>query len=192
MPPKAKFTKEEIVVEAFKIVRQEGMQALTARSLGNSLKSSARPIFTVFKSMDEVQYEVLCHAKQLYDKYISDGLQENPAFKGVGKAYIRFAIEEPKLFQLLFMNEQKEVPDVNSVLRLIDYNNEKILKSIKDGYGLNDELSKLLYLHLWIYSHGIAVLLATKVCNFSADEISVMLTHVCSSLLKKIKEEGKL
>lgn len=192
MPPKAKFTKNEIVAEAFRIVRNEGMQALTARSLGNGLKSSPRPIFTVFKSMEEVQCEVLCYAKELYNQYISEGLKENPAFKGVGKAYIQFAIEEPKLFQLMFMSEQKEIPDVNSVLGLIDYNNEKILKSIEDGYGLNYELSKLLYLHLWIYAHGIAVLLATKVCNFSADEISLMLTQVCSNLLKKIKEEGKL
>ena len=28
-----------------------------------------------------------------------------PAFKGVGQSYIQFAINEPKLFQLLFMRK---------------------------------------------------------------------------------------
>ena len=58
MPPKPKFTKEEIVAAAVEIVRQEGEDALTARSLGNKLGASARPIFTVFNSMDEVKESV--------------------------------------------------------------------------------------------------------------------------------------
>ena len=59
MPPRAKFSREEITDAAFAIVRAEGMQALTARSLGDALGSSARPIFTVFQNMEEVQAAAL-------------------------------------------------------------------------------------------------------------------------------------
>ena len=69
MPPKAKFTREEIIDAAFEMVRRDGFEILTARSLGAKLGSSARPIFTVFKSMDEVQEEVLRKAKRLYESY---------------------------------------------------------------------------------------------------------------------------
>ena len=48
MPPKAKFTREEIVEAAFSIVKADGFEALTSRALGTRLGSSARPIFTVF------------------------------------------------------------------------------------------------------------------------------------------------
>ena len=54
MPPKAKFKKNEIIETALNIVRTRGFEALTARSLGAELGSSARPIFTVFQSMDEL------------------------------------------------------------------------------------------------------------------------------------------
>ena len=54
MPPKAKFDKDEIMKTALSIVENDGMDALTARTLGQRLGSSARPIFTVFKNMDEV------------------------------------------------------------------------------------------------------------------------------------------
>lgn len=54
------------------------------------------------------------------------------------------------------------------------------------------ENAKELYFHLWVYSHGIAVLIATKVCSFTADETDKLLTQVFISLIKKIKQEGKL
>lgn len=65
MPPKAKFTKEEIIEAALEITRSEGFQALTARALGTKLGSSSRPIFTLFQNMDEVQQEVVNAAKEL-------------------------------------------------------------------------------------------------------------------------------
>lgn len=55
MPPKPKFTKEEIAMTALNIIKEEGINALTARNLADHLKSSARPIFTIFKNMEEVK-----------------------------------------------------------------------------------------------------------------------------------------
>lgn len=80
MPPKAKFTREEIIEAALEIVRTEGFSALTARALGAKLGSSARPIFTVFQSMEEVQQAVIDAAKALYKEYVKRGLSDIPAF----------------------------------------------------------------------------------------------------------------
>ena len=65
---------------------------------------------------------------------------------------------------------------------------EKILNSIQNSYGLDEATAEKLYLHIWIYSHGVAVLLATKVCAFTEREISEMLTTVFSSLLVRAKK----
>lgn len=119
MPPKAKFTKAEIIEAALNIVRADGYEALTSRALGTYLGSSARPIFTVFKNMEEVQQDMIKSAKALYKEYVNKGLTTEPPFKGVGTQYILFAVNEPKLFQLLFMTEQKQIPDLSGVLPLI-------------------------------------------------------------------------
>ena len=58
MPPKPKFSRDEIVQAALALVSEKGAEALTARELGMRLGSSARPIFTVFKGMEELQGEV--------------------------------------------------------------------------------------------------------------------------------------
>ncbi len=187
MPPKAKFTKEEIVDAAFHIVKTDGFEALTSRALGTRLGSSARPIFTVFQSMDEVQQAVIEAAKALYKEYVDQGLMWEHPFKGVGTQYILFSIQEPKLFQLLFMTEQPQIPDFSGVLPLIEESYEEILLSIQNDYGMSRHLAEKLYHHLWIYTHGIATLCATKMCRFTGEEISNMITEVCMSILKNIK-----
>lgn len=191
MPPRAKFTREEIIAAALEIVREKGFDALTARALGERLGSSARPIFTVFHGMEEVQEAVLAAARALYNGYVREALEQKdgdvPRFKCVGEQYIRFASTEPKLFQLLFMKEQEQLPDFLNVLPLIEMNYEDILVSIEQLYGLERALSLQLYRHLWIYTHGIASLCATRMCSFTGEEISVMMTEVFKSLIKEMK-----
>ncbi len=190
MPPKAKFTKEEITEAALNIVQTNGFEALTARELGTRLGSSARPIFTVFKNMGEVQQAVIQSAKTVYKEYVNKGLKEEHPFKGVGTQYILFSVNEPKLFQLLFMTEQSQKPDLSGVLPLIEESYEEILSSLQEEYEINEHLAEKLYHHLWIYTHGIATLCATKMCYFTGVEISSMITEVFMSLLKNIKECG--
>lgn len=189
MPPKAKFTKEEIIMAGLNIARREGISELTARSLGAELGCSARPVFTVFSGMEEVQKAVKDAARALYDEYVTAGLCSPMPFKGTGMAYIRFAREEPKLFQMLFMTETDENLKINGVLKRIDGNNEKILQAVVENYGLSIDAAGKFYRHLWIYSHGVATLLATKVCSFEEGEISEMLSEAARGILQKIKEQ---
>ncbi len=187
MPPKAKFTRDEIINAALSIVKTEGFDALTSRALGLKLGSSARPVFTVFRNMEEVEEAVTEAAKALYKQYIQKGLTDTPAFKGAGTQYILFSINEPKLFQLLFMTEHNRIPDLSSVLPLIEESYEEVFLSITDTYGLNKESAEKLYRHLWIYTHGIATLCATKMYRFTVAEISQMMSEVFISLLKNRK-----
>lgn len=183
MPKKAQFTKEEIIDAAIDIVENKGLHFLTARFLGEKLGTSARPIFTTFKNMDDVLNGVYTYANNLYQNYVKEGLNENISFKGVGMAYIHFAIDHPKLFQLLFMKEQNDIPSLNNVLGIVENSYQEILNSIITSYHVSVDLAKSLYLHMWIYTHGIAVLIVNKMCKFTNEEISDMLTTIFKSLM---------
>ena len=185
MPPRAKFTKQEIIDAGLEILRSSDLSHVTAREIGKYLKSSARPIFTTFSNMNEVIEGIKEKAKEIYTTYVQDGLKQDLAFKGVGQAYILFAVKEPKLFQLLFMRKLDQDIGVNKILPEIDDNYQAILSSITDNYPVSQDNAVMLYRHLWIYSHGIATLCATSMCRFTGEEIGNMLTEVFKSLLKE-------
>ncbi|MBR6100917.1 MAG: TetR/AcrR family transcriptional regulator [Ruminococcus sp.] len=184
MPPKCKFTKDEIIAAALDIAREQGLEAVTARALGDKLSSSSKPIFSIFENMEQVQEETLLAARALYNEYIAKALASDQPFREVGSQYIRFAVTEPKLFQMLFMSEQTEKRSALGILPMIDDNYEDILASVQKGYGLDETTAKSFYRHLWIYTHGIASLIATGVCSFRPEEIGEMVAEIFVSLLK--------
>ena len=69
MAPKNKFTKEEMVEAAVRVVRAKGIDGLTAKTLADELGTSTQPIFTAFGSMDTVRQEVYAAAVRVYDAY---------------------------------------------------------------------------------------------------------------------------
>ena len=106
MPPKAKFTRQEIVDAAVEIARRAPLEAVTAQELASVLGTSTRPVFTYFRTLEEVRAAVVEEAGKIFGRYVERGLSMNPPFKGYGMETIRFAREEPNLFRLLFLRRK--------------------------------------------------------------------------------------
>ena len=83
MAPKNKFTKKEMVDAALRVVREKGIDGLTAKTMADELGTSTQPIFTCFGSMDGVRTEVYKDAINIYDRYADAGLRERITFFGV-------------------------------------------------------------------------------------------------------------
>lgn len=191
MPPKQKFTRAEVVTAALNLVRREGIVALTARGLGAELGVSSRPIFTTFRNMEEVQQETAKAARDVYNTYIEQGLAETPAFKGVGMQYFRFAKNEPKLFEWLFMSASGNSVTFCDTLPAIDVNSDRILDSIQIAYRFSRENAYRLYQVLWVFTHGLACLHISGISRLTEDEVSKLLTEVFTGMFIKLKSEKK-
>lgn len=189
MPPKQKYTKEEIITTALNLVQKNGITALTARGLGTELGTSSRPIFTAFMNMDEVRKETVKAARTVYNGYIEKAFTSPHVFQTVGIQYLIFAKEEPRLFELLFMTPGENASTLNNVLPMIDDNSDRILVSIQDEYGLSKERSLRLYQSLWIFIHGIACLNITKISRFTQEEMQSLMTDVFIGVFTKLKGE---
>ena len=190
MPRKNMFTREQIVSSALELVREQGMEVLTARGLGEKLGASSKPIFSWFRSMEQVQAAVMEAADQVYQTYLKSGMQEGkyPPFKAAGMAYIRFAKEEKQLFRLLFMrdrshepHQEKEGAEVAALMTEL----------VQKNAGLNEQSARMLYLENWIYVHGIASMIATGYLEFDEADISVMMTDVYRGLTLRAGEVEK-
>ena len=135
MPPKPKYIKEEIIAAALELVSEKGMSALTARDLGTRLGTSARPIFTAFQSMDEVQEAVVEAAMKRFEEYAHKTDADMPIFKQVGMQMILFAKEEPNLYQLVFMSKNSDVKSFADIYAHLGSVADECLNTIQKDYG---------------------------------------------------------
>ena len=173
MPPKVKFTREEIIRSALDIVRETGPEGLTARSLAARLGCSVKPIFGLFRSMEEVQQEVLAAGYRLYGQTIAQAMEAGkyPPYKASGMAYIAFAQQEKPLFRLLFMRDRSNEPRVD------DRDNIRpIIEIIKTGLNVDTDTAYRFHLEMWIYVHGIATMIATSYLDWDEQFASDVLT----------------
>lgn len=191
MPPKAKFTRDEIIKTALDIVAEKGKDALTARELGAALGTSTRPIFTAFKNMEEVLAEVKKAAFVFFESFAQKSDKNAPAFKQVGLQMIIFASEQPRLYRLLFMCERPSAQTFQDVFNNLGEIAPLCIDVIRRDYGLDEDEAMQLFKQLWIYTYGIGTLIATGMCCFSIDEVQKMLTIEFTSTLMMIKSEKK-
>ena len=187
MPTKPKFTREEIINAALKIAADRGLKALTSRELGAALGSSARPIFTVFKNMDEVYTEVRKAALAKFDEYAKKAEGFTPLFKQVGLQMIFFAMEQPKLYRLIYMSEKPEAESFEDVFANLGETAVLCVDVIQKDYDMSYENAMLLFKNVWIYTYGVGALIATGMCHFSPEEIQDMLSREFVAMLTLIK-----
>lgn len=190
MPPKPKYTKDQIIAAALGVVSQKGINALTAKELGHALNTSATPIFTVFNSMLEVQDAVKVAAMERFEAYAHKSDADMPVFKQVGMQMILFAKEEPQLYQLVFMSQNSDVRSFDDIYSHLGSVADECLNSIRKDYGLSTEDAKTLFEHTWIHTFGIGTLCTTGMCDFSNEQISKMLTQDFMAMMMLLKSVG--
>lgn len=195
MPRKAQFSKEDIVAIALDVVAKRGIDALTAKTLGAALGTSTSPIFTLFDSMGQVQADVRRAAMERFETYADKVKHITPAFKQAGMQMIRFALDEPHLYQLCFMNGDSQLTHFREIYDLLGESAPKCIAVIRKDYGLTEQEAEALFEHVWIYTYGIGALCATGMCHFSEEEISDMLTRDFTGMMLFIRsqreKEGK-
>ena len=189
MAPKFKFTKEEVLSVTIDFIRENGIEALTARELAKKLDSSTKVIFSLFSNMKNLEDEAKFAAENIFSEKVNLALKDDSPFKRLGVEYILFSKNEPKLFQWLFMKKGIEVESFKDFLPMRDYEYKSVIESIDEEYKISIENSKKFYEHLFIYSHGIATLTVTGIHNFTATEIIEYMTEVTKSLIIQYLKE---
>ena len=178
MPPKFKFTRNKITNAALNLTRKAGPDGLTARALAEELGCSVKPIFDLFKNMEEVQGAVLSAAQGLYLSFLAEDMAAGkyPPYKASGMGYIRFAREERELFKMLFMCDRKGEPLKPG--KEMDV----IIPVIMKNTGLSREKAELFHLEMWIFVHGIAAMIATSYLDLEMETVSGVLTDAYMGL----------
>lgn len=186
MAPKTKFTKKEMIEAAMRVVRNKGINGLTAKTMADELGTSTQPVFTAFGSMDTVKQEVYEAAVHIYDSYTKAGLEREIPFLGVGMQYIRFAKEEPELYRMLFLTQTPE--QGCSAIKAMEHLQKLVRPTLMDIYHISTEEADLYFRDLWLAAHSLSTLIVSGDCPYSDREIGQILAGISISICKSIKE----
>lgn len=188
MPPKAKITKNMILNTVLEITQETGFETVNARSIANKLQCSTRPIFTCYENMEELKKEFLDFAFEYYTQYVSNYSNSSniTSYLVLPLSYIAFAKEETHLFKLLFINDMDlDMKESNDFYKEIG--NEKKAKTFSDMIGVELEHGKEIFLDLFLYAHGIAVLTATGKLSLNSHDIKKRVLNFLSAFIQQDK-----
>ena len=189
MPPKFKFTRERIIDTAFNLVRKKGWSVLSTRSLADELGTSARPIYSHFKSMDELEEEI---AKKGVDLLYRSMIQERTGdpWQDHGIGYVKFAQDEKCLF--LGLNDEKHIKYYKEYGEIIWNTLTESLSDYPPFQGLTEEQVYQVQLTRWLMAHGLAFQVANHPPEVWDGKITITMQQGSIAILEGLKHQFAL
>lgn len=187
MPPKTRFTREDVVEAAFRVVRKHGWDGLSSRSIAQELNSSTQPIYSHLRSIKEIKEEVVKKAYELVYSYGTKVRTGDP-WLDVGVGYVLFAKEEKQLFRCLF--DEEHLPLLKKYSAQIFAAVTETLSDYPPFQELSKEERHKIRSIGFIFAHGLAVLANssfTKNLN-SEEEIARFIRMTDQIILKGFKD----
>jgi len=166
MPPKKKFSKEQIVDKAFEIAKTEGIDSITARRIADELKCSVAPIYFNFKDIEDLKKAVVRKIFELTRK-LAQKTYTGDQFLDIGIASLKFAKDYSVLFRELVLNKNPYMDDYDQEL-----GNDIIGEIIKEKElsQFSEEEVGIIFLKMRIFQLGLSVMVANELLPEDFDE----------------------
>lgn len=175
-------TKENIVKSAVKLINSDGWESLNARGLAKYLGISTKPLYRIYSSMDEIKEDVLAEIYHQYDEFINSKIDSKKALITLCIAYVEFANDYKNLFISLFLSDNLKWKKIEDVFD--EKWNQSTIINLVNKHSFTFEEAKELFLNMWLYSNGLATLIATNQIKLDEEKIMIRLVKIYKSLVK--------
>ena len=182
MARKESVTKKIISDGAFELLREQGIEMLTARKLASHIGCSTQPIFRVYNGMEELSSEMFMKAFQYYEEFSSNFERVNATpFVDLALCYISFAKEEPNLFKLLFMTKHDE--DITMYNLLNGKDSGFVIRELRRIPNLDMNNAEEIFMKVFVFMHGMACMVTNGEFDLSDEETADMLKAVITQFI---------
>ena len=190
MPPKARITREMIVEEGFQIARAEGPDKITARSVSQRLGCSTQPVLYSFHSVEEIRAAVYQRADAYHSQWLMRGERDyGDPMLNIGMNYIRFAVEEPRLFRFLFQSDSFAGAGLTDLMGMEAL--EPMIGLLAQEAGVTQAAAREIFMTLFVLAHGYASLFANNSMVYDETQIVSALSSVFTGAICAAKGAPK-
>ena len=150
MAVKSIISKEELLSSALKMVEASGLESINARSLASAAGISTKPIYRLYKSLDDLKTDVNEIIKKEYDEFINKRVDNKNALITVCVAYVEFAGMHKNFFRSMFLSNNLSWNSPDDVLN--EKWNQSTIINLVNKHGMSFENAKKLFTNVWLYS----------------------------------------
>lgn len=175
MPPTPIITKQDIINAGIQLIRENGIRSVNARSLAKSLSCSTKPLFRIYKNMEELKKDIKKELDNYYNDFMEKNMTNENRLLSQGISYIEFARSEKMIFSSLFMNMTMAGSSLQDIIHA-EWNRASI-ENAKALTGLSTEKAEMLFINFWLYSHGIATQIVSNDIDIPLDLVKKLLKN---------------
>lgn len=187
MPPRAKITKEMVIDAAFEVTRAEGAENVNARTVSQKLDCSTQPVMYHFTKIEDMKKAVYEKVGWFHTEYLMRINPKEDVMLGIGRNYIRFAVEEPNLFRFLF---QSGFAVENNLVEMVDSEELKpVISAMQEAMGLDIKQTKEVFITLAMFVHGYASIIANNALEYDESVVTAHLENVYRGAILVFQEE---
>lgn len=183
MPPKQRITKEMLLEHAFKIAEEQGISEVTSRSVAKSIGCSIQPVFSQFKTMEELRQATFDYACDLFVKEILVYEEEPDFFAQTSKLVINLARKKPNLFYLLYLSNGFKGNGMLDVMMNYE-SNQKIVTKMAELYHLELDVCKNILLRSCLFLIGIGTMICVNNMEFEDKQVADMMKQTVSDMVQ--------
>lgn len=166
--PEAADTPRRILDAARDVLLREGLAALSMRKVAGAVGVSAPAIYRHFANKEAMLTEMCAEGFRIFGEYLFRGLQGTTPLdrlRQTGSGYLRFALEQPGYYQVMFMMPQEllgfgAMPSTNvkRVSSTFQFLIDRVRECIAEGDFAADRDPHQTAATIWSISHGLVAL----------------------------------
>lgn len=186
MPPKQKIAIETLLEHAFKIAEEQGIDAVTSRSVAKSVGCSVQPVFSHFPTMEELRQATFDYA---CNKFVQEILafEKLPDFLArTTKWVLDLARNKPNLYHMLYLSNNLKGNNLLDVMMNFE-NNKKMIEKMVEIYQIELDDCKDILLRSFLFLMGIGTMICVNHMHFSDEQVTTMMKQTVADMVQGVK-----
>ena len=184
MPPKPKINRQMILDASLEIIREQGHEMISARTIAEKLGCSTQPVMYHFRTIEEIREAVYKLADEYHTCFIMPkGDKGYDPLLELGLNYIRFGFEEKNLFRFLF--QTNSFAGLNAAALMADPGLGEMLTMVSSTIGCTEDEARDAFFNLFVAAHGIASLIANNSMDYEEDTFRKVLENTYFNLTNR-------
>lgn len=178
MARKTQISKEVILQAALEMLIEKGYSSINIKTLSQKIGCSTQPLVWHFENMEGLRKALADYVSIYANKKMCPSVEGAVnAFEEIGRAYIKMALNEPNLFQFVFLNGSGCYPMGNAEMLIEEKDHAQLIKMIANEFQISEKNAGQYFQNTLIYTHGLATFVATGMMRLSEEEIMILINR---------------